>query len=111
MGCALERRVALDAKAFASLLAATGAIHISNQHLLGILVLLAERIPIRLHGLTVASPRRKELDESRLARREDELICVRCAVCSALSEVCYAKRAMPSMRGQTVRGLRMRGLA
>ena len=57
----------LDPILFAQRLAGRGAVDVSDDDLLGISKLLGELVPVRLHRLAVASPRRQELDEGRLA--------------------------------------------
>lgn len=56
----------LDPILFAQRLAGRGAVDVSDDDLLGISKLLGELVPVRLHRLAVASPRRQELDEGRL---------------------------------------------
>mmetsp|Transcript_60401 Transcript_60401/g.134617 ORF Transcript_60401/g.134617 Transcript_60401/m.134617 type:complete len:229 (+) Transcript_60401:303-989(+) len=64
----LDRGVATNAKFVAQGFAARGAVNVSDENRLGVLELSAQGVPIRLHLLAMASPRREELDESGLAR-------------------------------------------
>lgn len=71
---ALDGGVTLHAKLLAQRLAARSAINVRDDNLVGTLVLAREGVPIRLHLLTMPSPRREELDESGLARLEHDVI-------------------------------------
>mmetsp|Transcript_67140 Transcript_67140/g.151762 ORF Transcript_67140/g.151762 Transcript_67140/m.151762 type:complete len:214 (+) Transcript_67140:145-786(+) len=53
----------------AQVLAASGAVHIGDQNVRGVLVLLHQFVPSGLHALAVASPRRQKLHEDRLPGR------------------------------------------
>merc|ERR1719453_2938121 len=70
----LDRGVATNAVLVAQRLAGRRAVHVSDEDRLGIRVGRAERVPIGLHLLAVASPRREELDEGGLARLGDLLV-------------------------------------
>ena len=58
----------------AILLAQRLAVNITDDNRLGILVLSAKGVPIGLHLFAMPSPRREELDESRLARLRDNFV-------------------------------------
>ena len=59
----LDGRVALHAILVADRLAGRRAVHITDDNRLGVRVGRTQRVPIGLHLLAVASPRRLELDE------------------------------------------------
>mmetsp|Transcript_18244 Transcript_18244/g.40852 ORF Transcript_18244/g.40852 Transcript_18244/m.40852 type:complete len:239 (+) Transcript_18244:188-904(+) len=64
----LESWVALHAVFLANRFAAIrSAVHVADDHLLGVLECFTEIVPIGLHLLAVPSPRGLELDESALA--------------------------------------------
>mmetsp|Transcript_19629 Transcript_19629/g.40027 ORF Transcript_19629/g.40027 Transcript_19629/m.40027 type:complete len:212 (-) Transcript_19629:85-720(-) len=63
----LDGWVSLNPILLAQRLAGRCAVDISDEHLLGIAKLFGELVPVWLHRLAVASPRRQELDEGRLA--------------------------------------------
>merc|ERR1719310_1092087 len=69
----LDRRVAPNAVLVAERLAGRRAVNVSDEDLRGIRA-LSQGVPIGLHLLAVASPRRKELDKRGLARLQDLLI-------------------------------------
>jgi hypothetical protein len=64
----LDGGVSLNTDLIAERLTSSRAVNVSNEDGLVVLVLSHERVPSRLHGLAVPSPRRKELDKDGLAR-------------------------------------------
>merc|ERR1712166_132407 len=72
----LDGRVAPNTELVAQRLAGSRAVNVTDDNLRGILELSAKGIPIGLHLLAVASPRRLELDERRLASLGDLLVIV-----------------------------------
>ena len=71
---ALDRGVSPHAILLAQRLAVRRAVNITDDNRLGILVLSAKGVPIGLHLFAMPSPRREELDESRLARLHDNFV-------------------------------------
>merc|ERR1719230_2441577 len=63
----LDRGVATNTVLVAQGLAARRAVNVTDDNLRGILELSAKGVPVGLHLLAVASPRREELDECRLS--------------------------------------------
>ena len=70
----LDGRVAPNTELVAQRLAARSAVGVTDDNLRGILELAFKFIPVGLHLLAVASPRRLELDEGSLAGLGDELV-------------------------------------
>merc|ERR1719197_424851 len=64
----LDRGVATNTVLVAQGLAARRAVNVTDDNLRGILELSGKGVPVGLHLLAVASPRREELHERRLAR-------------------------------------------
>jgi len=62
----LDCRVALDAMLVAQRLARLRAVHVRDQHVRGACIFFCELVPIWLHLLAMASPRRKEFYECAL---------------------------------------------
>mmetsp|Transcript_8023 Transcript_8023/g.35479 ORF Transcript_8023/g.35479 Transcript_8023/m.35479 type:complete len:242 (+) Transcript_8023:220-945(+) len=67
----LDGWVALDAHALAGALTVRGAVHIDDEDGRVVGIVSSQLVPIRLHRLAVASPRREELDEGGLAALEN----------------------------------------
>mmetsp|Transcript_8783 Transcript_8783/g.28987 ORF Transcript_8783/g.28987 Transcript_8783/m.28987 type:complete len:238 (+) Transcript_8783:934-1647(+) len=71
----LEGGVAADAELLAEVLGVIGgAVNIADDNGRGVLVLVAELVPVRLESLAVAAPGGKELHEGRLAAVEHERV-------------------------------------
>ena len=70
----LDGRVAPNTHLVAERLAARSAVGVTDDNLRGILELAFKFIPVGLHLLAVASPRRLELDEGSLAGLGDHLV-------------------------------------